>query len=320
MTTFFRRGRAVRNTLCLVTAAAVTQSVQLMADIFGTGGNQFEIVFVPVGNPGNAADTSPAGWGAVPYRYRVGAYEVSRDMITRANNAGGLGITMANLTPYGGNGGNRPATGVTWYEAARLVNWLNTSAGHAPAYNLVGEVLQLWSTGEAWTLGGENLFRHKDAVYFLPSENEWYKAAYYSPGGVYYNYPTGSDTAPTAVAGGTGAGTAVYNGQSGPADIASAGGVSPYGTMGQGGNVMEWVEGALDGVNDLGTEARVARDGYWGGGASFIGSSYRNANNATLESVVLGFRVAAVPEPSESAGMIGLAALGFALWRRRGPF
>ena len=58
--------------------------------------------------------------------------------------------------------------------------------------------------------GGQNLFRHKDAFYFLPSENEWYKSAYFSPSGVYYNYPTGSDSAPTAVAGGTGTGTAVY--------------------------------------------------------------------------------------------------------------
>ena len=37
------------------------------------------------------------------------------------------------------------------------------------------------------------------AAYFLPSENEWYKAAYYSGGGTnsaYYTYPTKSNTAP----------------------------------------------------------------------------------------------------------------------------
>ena len=37
------------------------------------------------------------------------------------------------------------------------------------------------------------------AAYFLPSENEWYKAAYYSGGGTnsaYYAYPTKSNTAP----------------------------------------------------------------------------------------------------------------------------
>ena len=86
------------------------------------------------------------------------------------------------------------------------------------------------------------------ARYFLPSVDEWYKAAYYDPtSGVYYDYPTGSDTAPTAVASGTAAGTAVYNQllAQGPADITLAGGLSPYGTMGQGGNVSELEETVL---------------------------------------------------------------------------
>ena len=76
--------------------------------------------------------------------------------------------------------------------------------------------IALWTTTEAWQQGGENLYRHKDAKYFLPSEDEWYKAAYYDPNkggagvGGYWDYATGSDSAPTAVASGTGAGTAVY--------------------------------------------------------------------------------------------------------------
>ena len=39
------------------------------------------------------------------------------------------------------------------------------------------------------------------ALFFLPSEDEWYKAAYYKGGGTnagYWDYPTQSDTAPTA--------------------------------------------------------------------------------------------------------------------------
>ena len=72
-----------------------------------------------------------------------------------------------------------------------------------------------------------------------------YKAAYYdATAGVYYEYPTGSDTAPTPVASGTAAGTAVYQqpDSQGPADITLSGGLSPYGTMAQGGNVSEWQE------------------------------------------------------------------------------
>jgi formylglycine-generating enzyme required for sulfatase activity len=171
---------------------------QLAADIFATGGNTFTMDFVSIGNLANAPDDTT--YGSVPYAYRLGTYEVSRDMMTKANNLGGLGITMHDRTSFGGNGANRPATGVSWYEAAAFVNWLNASTAHQPAYTLSGASLTLWPSGDAWQAGGENRYRHKDAFYFLPSENEWYKAAYYDGGlGAYYNYPTGSDAAPTPV-------------------------------------------------------------------------------------------------------------------------
>lgn len=309
--------------MAVLSAGSLSLQAQVFTDSFDSGANQFTMDFVAVGNAGNAPDTTgaPNPAGSVPYGYRMGQNEVSRDMITKANSAGGLGITMSDMTSYGGNGANRPATGVSWYEAAAFVNWLNTSTGHQPAYNLAGSVLTLWSSGDAWQAGGENLYRHKDAYYFLPSENEWYKAAYYDGTlGVYYNYPTGSDSAPTAVASGTTAGTAVYN-QSftqGPADVGNAGGLSPYGTMGQGGNVLEWMEGAYDLVNDSGSEVRGVRGGNWFYSAGSLEASFRNNGDPTVESDYLGFRVAAVPEPMESAGVIGVAALGFALWRRRG--
>ncbi len=82
--------------------------------------------FVPIGQPGNAADTTgnPNPAGAVGYTFATGKFEVSRDMITKANAAGGLTITLADLSSFGGNGVNRPATGLTWFEAATFVNWL----------------------------------------------------------------------------------------------------------------------------------------------------------------------------------------------------
>lgn len=135
--------------------------------------------------------------------------------------------------------GSQPAANISWYEAAAFVNWLNTTTGNQAAYDLTFSngswSMNLWSSGQAWTAGGENPYRHKDAYYFLPSENEWYKAAYYNPGGTnYFDYPTGSDADPTAVAGGTNAGTAVYGSAGGgwPAGVNNAGGLSPYLTMG----------------------------------------------------------------------------------------
>jgi formylglycine-generating enzyme len=275
--------------------------------------------FVTIGNAGNPADTT--GYGAVPYTYRMGTYEVSRDMITKANNLGGLGISMADMSPYGGNGVNRPATGVSWYKAAVFVNWLNTSTGHMPAYKFSGGSFALWLPGDAG-YSAASLYRNSLATYYLPNDNEWYKAAYYDgAAGVYYDYPTGSDSPPSAVASGTGAGTAVYDQpfSSGPTDIADAGALSPYGTLAQGGNSWEWVEDAWDGVNDTTTEARGVRGGDWDSSVGFLSSSYRDWELPGREdSPYPAFRVAAVPEPLESAGVIGAAALGYALWRRRG--
>jgi formylglycine-generating enzyme required for sulfatase activity len=295
--------------------------VAQLAATFGSEGNQFTMDFRLIGNPGNSTDTTgaPNPAGSVARTYYMGKYEVSRDMIEKANAEGTLGITMADMTSFGGNGVNRPATGVSWYEAATFVNWLNTSSGKAAAYKFSGGSFALWESGDSG-YDAANPYRNSLATYFLPGENEWYKGAYYSSGGVYYDYPTGSDSAPTAVAGGTTAGTAVYNqpwGQ-GPADITSAGGVSPYGTMGQGGNVWEWMESALDGSNDSTGEFRGLRGGYWFDIAYSLGSWDRTSNEPAFESYNVGFRVAAVPEPLEGAGVIGVAALGFALWRRRG--
>jgi sulfatase modifying factor 1 len=178
--------------------------------------------------------------------------------------------------------------------------------------------MTLWSSEQAWTAGGTNLYRNKDAFYFLPSENEWYKAAYYNPGGSnYFLYPTASSSVPTAVASGTDAGSAVYNGAAAvPAIVDSAGGLSPYGTMGQGGNVWEWNESAFDGSNSLSSEVRAFRGGDWFNTENSLRSSFRSGNGPTSGDNFIGFRVASVPEPSTYA-LVLLGAGAVYLWKRR---
>ena len=116
---------------------------------------------------------------------------------------GGLGITKDIRGP------DKPATSVTWNEAARFVNWLNTSTGSTPAYKFAvqpGEVgynananIELWTISDAG-YDPNNLYRNSLARYFLPSVDEWYKAAYYDPtSGVYYDYPTGSNSMPDGI-------------------------------------------------------------------------------------------------------------------------
>ena len=245
---------------------------------FGSGANTFDIEFVDIGNPGNAADATgnPNPAGSVATAFRMGKFEISEDMINKANTLGGLLLTKDT------RGADKPATSISWNEAARFVNWLNTSTGSPPAYKFA---IQPGDAGYIAAPPTPTLNCGRSAIQAMtrtistaiawprtscPALDEWYKAAYYDPtSGAYYDYPTGSDTAPTGVDNGTAAGTAVYNrpfGQ-GPADIMIAGGLSPYGTMGQGGNVFELEETDFNLVNGPVADARGLRGGYWSSGS-----------------------------------------------------
>lgn len=216
-------------------------------NLFGSGSNTFSLDFVTIGNPGNRNDTT--GYGGVPYNYQIGTYTISQNQVILAISNGATGLQGSAGQTWSGD---QPATGLTWYQCAAFVNWLNANQGYTPAYNLTysngAYSVAVWPTNQAWTNGGTNLYRNANCVYFLPSENEWYKAAYYDPNknngaGGYWPYPTGSSNTPTAVASGTTAFTAVFVGNgvspSGPASVYQAGGLSRYGTMAQGGNVTQ---------------------------------------------------------------------------------
>ena len=291
----------MRKIIALALSVVASAQAQTITQTFGSGANTFSIDFVEIGNPGNDADSRgvPNPVGSVSYVFNLGKYEISRDQIEKANAAGALSISLNDMTGVQGNGINSPATGLSWFEAARFVNYLNTSKGYQAAYNFDGSGnFQLWGAGQ---YSGTNQYRHKDAFYFLPTVHEWYKAAYYDPnkvgGAGYWNFPTGSDSEPNAVSGGTTEGTAVYS-QPGPADITNAGGLSPYGTMAQGGNVWEWLDTAYDGSNDSETEIRELRGGNWGYFSVNLEATTRGWSDPANEYSDYGLRVASVPEPS----------------------
>lgn len=292
------------------------------ADTFGSGINQFTIDFVDIGVPGNAADTSgvPNPAGSVSTLYRMGVYEVSERMVTAANTLGNLGLTTS------ARGANKPATDVTWNEAARFVNWLNTSKGFSPAYKFAVQPgsggysadtdIQLWTAGDAG-YNAANQYRNSNAIYFLPSVDQWYKAAFFKGGSTnagYWDFPTGSDAEPTPVASGTAAGTAVFAAQTDPADITLAGGRSPLGTVGQGGNAYEWYETAASGTNTSPSENRGYRGGYWNNFApslSALDGGFPLAPQSSTTEV--GLRIAAVPEPGTYAILAVVGGIALAL-------
>ena len=290
-----------------------------LADTFGTGPSQFTIEFVEIGSPGNAGDPlgKPLYAGAVGYGYRMGTYEVSTSMMSIANSLGGLGLD------YTGRSGNKPATDITWNEAARFVNWLNTSTGNAPAYKFTAQPgdpgysananISLWQIGEAG-YDAANPFRNARARYFLPSSDEWYKAAYYKGGSKaagYWLYPMQSNDSPGNIVGkGTNQAnfwkgvfsvtqSADYPKQTSLSEVgAFTNSASAYGTYDQGGNVLEWNDAVI------GEFSRGLRGGDWNGNELGLQSPTRGdgGNGApTYKDDDIGFRLATLPQPSGGA-------------------
>ena len=303
-------------TIALLLLIVVSAQAQMITQNFGTGANSFTIDFVSIGNPSNSADTT--GYGSVGYTYNIGAYETSVNQINSAI-ANGLAGVRADSQNWNTTG-DGPAFGISWLQAAAFVNWLGTSKGYQAAYKLtyvggpmnLGRTysMQLWQPGEAG-YDPTNPFRNSLATYFLPSENEWYKAAYFDPNkngglGGYWLYATGSDSAPTPVSSGTIAGTSIYglpaDGQlSYASSVYQAGGASPYGTVGQGGNVWEMLESGGSGTNTDPEALRAERGGSWTSTASQLSSAFRIDElqvDMTDGYGNAGFRVAMIPEPS----------------------
>jgi formylglycine-generating enzyme required for sulfatase activity len=86
--------------------------------------------------------------------------------------------------------------------------------------------------------------------------------------------------------------------------------------MGQNGNAWEWSESGFDRTNDAAGESRVLRGGFWDIDSGVLSASYRDVFSPTLESFYVGFRVAAVPEPSALLLTL-IGALGVVTRRKR---
>ena len=193
------------------------------------------IDWVPVGNAGNANDPATGNlYGGVAYNYSIDKYDVTVGQYTDFLNAVaatdtyglynasmGTDPNINGISRSGSSGSytysvigsstNLPITYVSWGDAARFSNWLqngqptgaeDASTTEDGAYTLNG------ATSDA----ALNLVtRNAGATIFIPSESEWYKAAYYDPvAGHYWNYATGTNTTPTSAAPGSTPNTANF--------------------------------------------------------------------------------------------------------------
>jgi formylglycine-generating enzyme required for sulfatase activity len=311
---------------------------------------------VPVGNAGNVADPATGSlYGAVPYNYNIGKYDVTvgqyaaflNSVATKSDpyglyNSGMLtDLPTIHITQNGSapnysyavtgsapSASNMPVFDVTWGDAARFCNWLSngqptsgteaTGTTEAGAYALNGAT----TDAQLMLVPSPSHSGAGAAAYFLPSENEWYKAAYYSGGGTnsaYYAYPTKSNTAPGNTLPDLGNNANFYlSNYTDPTNyLTPVGSFSaspgPYGTYDMGGDVFQWNEADISG------SFRGLRGGYWYGYSSGLASSSRNGGSPTDESIGIGFRVAssvAVPEPG-SLTLLLVCAVGFGIWRQR---
>lgn len=289
---------------------------------------------IPVGDPGNAADTT--GYGAVPDPYQIGKYEVTIGQYTEflnavaktdtyslysTNMAGSQNVAGISRSGFSGSftysvmanfgmSGNRPITYVSYWDVARFANWMangQPSGSQGPTTTENGAYdLSNWQSGTAPAMNATNPNTGATPLYRIPTENEWYKAAYYSPvlnsgSGGYYTYATQSNTAPGNTIG-SAANQANYNNgvyattqssiysglRNYLTDVgAFTNSASFYGTFDQNGNVGEF--------NSLTGEANPV-SGFRGGswfGSSYLGlASTRGETNLIYGDDKTGFRLA----------------------------
>ena len=304
----------------LVAAIVLLAGTAAQADTFGTGGNQFTIDFVTIsGDASSANGTNISGadpghsWYKAfsdPGNFRIAVYEVTNDQWDKFKDSLGVPVTGSDGA-YDANpwffGANVPTNNASWFEAAQFVNWLNTSTGHHAAYKFTGTqgtsdyALDTWGMAEADN--GVNLYRHKDAVYYLPAEDEWVKAGYWN-GSDLQTYATKTGETLFQGNGGNG-GWNYWDGDSGPDGseegpwAVGSGSEELNGTYDMMGNVFEWMEGLGATTTYAPSSPRGLLGGPYNGNSSNMTSYNRNSISPYTEDNSFGFRVASeIPEPA----------------------
>jgi sulfatase modifying factor 1 len=307
--------------------------------VFGGVARQASAVSIDsvfVGHPGNAKDSN--GYGSVAYNYRIGTYVVTIEQYASFLNAvakrdpyhlynplmssttGDLHVAGINRSGLDGtfsyavvgpsgqtrqgadSPGSRPITYVSWFDAARFANWMVNGQGEGStefgAYTL---------TNGAFS--GTTSLRTPGATYYIPSVNEWYKAAFYSPSlksgtGGYWLYATESNQPPSNdldAAGGSGGQANFFtNGYYAVTKSASlltdqnyltnvgafTTSTSHYGTFDQSGNVYQWSDGG-------GSNQVQLRGGSWSDDDPYyLSADNQYADQAAAEGPYYGFRLA----------------------------
>lgn len=265
-----------------------------LADTFGTGGNQFEVDFVTIGNAGNLADPA-TGYGAVEYEYRIGVYEISNDQWNKFVSIAGE-PTANPIEPVNFTGLSQPINSLSSIAAYQFCNFLTSGDKSRGVYQFSGNNE---NPGDYLGMDREAARTTYGVTYFLPMEDEWYKAAYFTGKG-YSLYANGLDTLPSADNGWNYNGGSTYS----PWDV-HQGAQEQNGTYNMMGNVLEYIHSQ---------DGHFYRGGHYMDYAPYLSSLYADysypAYPRILRATQKGFRVASVvPEPASAILLIVGAGL-----------
>ncbi len=286
---------------------------------------------VTVGDPGNENDPFTGNiFGAVDYKYQIGKYEVTIQQYTHFLNSvaasdpyelynpsmasdqtiagilqsGSPGsYTYSVIGPSGENptgassAGDRPITYVSWFDAARFANWMHNGQGSSGSTETGAYTLNGATKGNTTAV-------NPGAKFYIPSENEWYKAAFYAPTlnsgtGGYYLFATQNNSIPGNMISSLPNQANYYDGafavfpkisenQNYLTDVgAFTSSPSYYGTYDQDGNAYEWTDGAGVSAPEI-----ALRGGYWTSNQADLSTLDRYVTVPGYEFNGNGFRLA----------------------------
>lgn len=308
----------------------------------------YDFDFVTIGDVGNAPYSGKdpfvvlSGRGGVDYPYRIARMEVTTAQWMEFVNTFSMQASPPSFAfgpvfwgaqfdgSYSGPGlkwklsglpdaGLLPVGGITWREAAMFTNWLHNAKSADPSAILDGAYDASTFTSNPDGTYNDQLTHHPDAKYWIPTFDEWLKAAHYDPDrhgpgdGGWWNYSHGSEKPPIPGPPGIGQTTAGYSlpfaGEWEIALGAYPGTTSAWGLLDTSGGATEWTEGDLYGERRW----RIADGGAagpWNGpyldmlvGVAGFGPHSGHSS--------LGFRIASsIPSPSACAMGVSWVALG----------
>jgi formylglycine-generating enzyme len=284
--------RKVRQAICLVVVCMMATANFASADTI----QGINMDFVSIGNAGNLANTGGSGdngRGSVGYNYRIGRYEITNaqwNAFTVAAGAPSGNLTEAYNTTATYTSDLQPINQVSWLEALQFCNYLTSGDKSKGAYLFSGDNA---NPGNFLGINRDAAKTTYGIIYVLPTEDEWYKAAYYKPDGSGYSlYANGLNTIPAADNG--------WNYSGGAYSIpwnVGAGTQEQNGTYDMMGNIYEWNETFTGGYSVYPMVNRCRGGSFYNDNSRFKSGIWAAANPYD-EANIVGFRIASIPEPA----------------------